>query len=414
MRSTTSRRRRAAFVTLLLLLAAGMLAANWPQWRGPHRDGIAALDRKGPWPQKLNQLWKVEVGEGHSSPIVVGDRIFLLARKNENEVAYSLAPEDGKTIWLQSYAAPYQVNSAASAHGKGPKSTPVADQGRLYTFGISGILSAFETAGGKLLWRKDFSKQYKATSPAFGTAMSPVVAGGRLIAHVGGHAGGALTALDAQSGEPLWSWSDDGPAYTSPIVTTIAGVRQIITQSEKQIVGVAFDDGKLLWKIPFTTPYDQNIVTPVVYKDTLIFSGHQQRTFAVRVAQSGGKWSTQELWSNDAVPMYMSSPVLSGDHLFGFTEKRRGSLFCLDARDGKLLWTDEGRQGDNASLVLAGGDLLVLTTEGELLVVPASPGGYKVTASYEVAGTPTWAHLAIAGNRILIKDQTTLAAWSLD
>lgn len=413
MRSTV-RGRFAAFLTLLFLVTAAALAADWPQWRGPHRDGIATLDHTGAWPEKLNLRWKVEVGEGHSSPIVMGDRVFLLARKGENEIASSLALENGKTVWQQSYPAPYEMSSVARAHGKGPKSTPVADQGRLYTFGISGVLSAFDAAGGKLLWRKDFSKQYKATSPEFGTAMSPVVAGGRVIAHVGGQAGGALTAFDAQSGEPVWSWSEDGPAYTSPIVTTLAGVRQVVTQTEKQIVGVSFENGKLLWKIPFTTPYDQNVVTPVIYKDTLIFSGHQQRTFAVRVTQNGGKWSAEEIWTNDAVPMYMSSPVLSGDHLYGFTEKRKGSLFCLDARDGKVLWTDEGRQGENASLVLAGNHLLVLTTEGELLVVPASPSGYKAAAAYEVADTPTWAHLAIAGNRILVKDQTTLAAWSLE
>jgi outer membrane protein assembly factor BamB len=414
MRSTLIQRGFAVSLALLFLATAAALAGNWPQWRGPQRDGVASLDHSGAWPEKLKQRWKVEVGEGHSSPIVVRDRVYLLARKGENEIASSLALESGKTIWQQSYAAPYEMSPVAQAHGKGPKSTSVIDQGRLYTFGISGVLSAFDAAGGKPLWRKDFSKQYKATSPAFGTAMSPAVAGGRVIAHVGGHAGGALTAFDAQSGEPVWSWSEDGPAYTSPIVITLGGVRQVVTQTEKQIVGVSFDSGKLLWRIPFTTPYDQNVVTPVVYKDTLIFSGHQQRTFAVRVAQNAGKWSAREIWTNDAVPMYMSSPVLSGDHLYGFTEKRKGSLFCLDARDGKVLWSDEGRQGDNASLVLAGGQLLVLTTGGELLVVPASPSGYKTAASYEVADTPTWAHLAVAGNRILVKDKTTLAAWSLE
>jgi outer membrane protein assembly factor BamB len=414
MHSTSIQRKFAAALALLFLATVAALADNWPQWRGPQRDGVASLDHAGAWPEKLKQQWKVEVGEGHSSPIVVGDRVYLLARKGENEIASSLALESGKAIWQQSYAAPYEMSPVAQGHGKGPKSTSVVDQGRLYTFGISGVLSAFDAAGGKLLWRKDFSKQYKATSPAFGTAMSPAVAGGRVIAHVGGHAGGALTAFDAQSGEPVWSWSEDGPAYTSPIVITLGGVRQVVTQTEKHIVGVSFDSGKLLWNIPFTTPYDQNVVTPVVYKDTLIFSGHQKRTFAVRVAQSAGKWSAQEIWTNDAVPMYMSSPVLSGDHLYGFTEKRKGSLFCLDARDGKVLWSDEGRQGDNASLVVAGDQLLVLTTEGELLVVPASPSGYKAAASYDVADTPTWAHLAVAGNRILVKDKTTLAAWSLE
>ena len=414
MHITSFRTPSAVPLILLLLATAAALAGNWPQWRGPHRDGVASLDHQGPWPQKLTLQWKVEAGEGHSAPIVAGDRIFLLAREGENEVVSSLALETGKTIWRQSYAAPYEMNSAARGHGKGPKSTPVLDGGRLYTFGISGVLSAFDAASGKLLWRKDFSKQYSVTSPDFGTAMSPIVAGGRVIAHVGGSQGGALTAFDAASGEPVWSWSGDGPSYASPILVTLSGVQQIVTQTQSQIVGVAFDNGKLLWTIPFTTPFDQNIVTPVVYNDTLIFSGHQERTFAVRVTASAGKWTAEQIWTNDAVPMYMSSPVVRGDYLYGFTEKRKGSLFCLDARDGKVLWTDEGRQGDNASLVLAGGQLLVLTTEGELLVVPASSSGFKVTASYEVADTPTWAYPAVAGNRILVKDQTILTAWSVE
>jgi len=412
-RTRTSRRFAALFVPLLFTAVAA-LAGNWPQWRGPARDGVAELDHEGAWPKTLKLRWKVEVGEGHSSPIVVGDRIFLLARQGENEVASSLALDTGKTIWRQTYPAPYEMVSVASAHGKGPKSTSVVDQGRLYTFGISGVLSAFDAASGKPLWRKDFSQQYKATWPAFGTAMSPAVVDGRVLAHVGGSAGGALTAFDATTGDAVWSWTEDGPAYTSPIVTTIAGVRQVVTQTQENIIGVAFADGKLLWKIPFTTPYDQNVVTPVVYKDTLIFSGHQKRTFAVRVTHASGKWSAEEVWTNDAVPMYMSSPVLQGDHLYGFTEKRKGSLFCLDAKTGKVLWTDEGRQAENASLVLAGNDLLVLTTQGELLVVPANPSAYSTAAAYEVADTPTWAHLAVIGGQILVKDQTRLAAWSIE
>jgi outer membrane protein assembly factor BamB len=402
------------FGAAALVFAAAALAANWPQWRGPNRDGVVALERGGAWPKTLKLRWKVEVGEGHSSPVAAGDRIFLLARKGEDEAAMSLSLDTGKTIWQQTYAAPYEMVAVARAHGKGPKSTSVVDGGRLYTFGISGILSAFDAASGKLAWRKDFSKQYKSTWPAFGTAMSPVAVDGRVIAHVGGDSGGALTAFDAATGNTVWSWTEDGPGYTSPIVITLAGARQVITQTQNNIVGVAFDDGKLLWKIPFTTPYDQNIVTPVVYKDTLIFSGHQKRTFAVRVTHANSKWSAEEIWTNDAVPMYMSSPVLSGNYLYGFTEKRKGSLFCLDARNGKVLWTDEGRQAENASLVLVGGDLLALTTQGELLVVPATPSGYSATAAYEVADTPTWAHLAVVGNQILVKAQTTLTSWSIE
>jgi len=156
MRLTSFRSPSAVPLILLLLATAAALAGNWPQWRGPHRDGVASLDHQGPWPQKLTLQWKVEAGEGHSAPIVSGDRIFLLAREGESEVVSSLALETGKTIWRQSYAAPYEMNSAARGHGKGPKSTPVLDGGRLYTFGISGIRQAalaqgfFEAVRGNL------------------------------------------------------------------------------------------------------------------------------------------------------------------------------------------------------------------------------------------------------------------------
>jgi outer membrane protein assembly factor BamB len=245
-------------------------------------------------------------------------------------------------------------------------------------------------------------------------AMSPLFVRDLVIAHVGGHDSGALRAFEASTGSTRWSWNGDGPGYASPILVTLSGVEQVVTQTQQYIVSVAPDDGRLLWRMPFTTAYDQNSVTPVQFEESLIFSGHQKSTFALRVSRQGTEWKTQQAWSNSDLTMYMSSPVLRGPWLFGFSEKRRGTLFCLDARDGEAKWVGPGRQGNNAALVLAGESLLAQTTEGELLVTAAEAGAYRPLAQYRIAGRPTWAHPAVTGSDILVKDATHLTLWSLD
>src|SRR5579863_2341369 len=244
------------FVTVFLQ------GADWPQWRGPNRDGVVAGEPAA-WPEKLNLKWKIAVGEGHASPILAGASAYVFTRLNDAETISSIDPASGKLRWQQHYPAPYQMNPAATGHGQGPKSTPLYSNGRVYTLGINGILSCFDAETGQLRWRKDFAQQYKEGAPDFGTAMSPVVDNGLLIAHVGGTKRGALTAFDAATGAVKWTWDGDSPAYASPIVVDLGGVRQVVTQSKSNIVGVAAATGKVLWTIPFKTSYDQNIVTPV-------------------------------------------------------------------------------------------------------------------------------------------------------
>src|SRR6516225_2775168 len=226
--------RRATCFAALLASAVVTWAQEWPQWRGPNRDGIVGgYSAPALWPEKLNLKWKVNVGEGHSSPVTAGGRIYLHTRQGEREVVLCLRPETGEVIWQQGYAAPYTVNPAAARHGKGVKSTPVVQGGRIYTMGINGILSCFDANTGKPQWRKEFG------SPDFGNAMSPLVDRGLLIAHVGTSGRGALTAFDAETGAEKWSWKGDGPAYASPIVVEADGVRQVVTQSQRNIVGVS-------------------------------------------------------------------------------------------------------------------------------------------------------------------------------
>ena len=399
-----------------LLFALAVVAASpqdWTQWRGPARDGrTTVFAPPETWPERPKQVWKVDAGEGHASPVVAGDRVYLLSRVAEQEAltAYDLAT--GRQLWRQTYAAPYTMNPAATGHGRGPKSTPLVHGGRVFTLGIAGVLSAHDAGDGRVLWRKDFAKDFPASSPDFGASMSPIADGATVIAHVGGKDNGALTAFDAATGAPRWSWKGDGPAYASPVIADFGGVRQIITQSQSRIVGLALDGGRLLWEMPFTTDYDQNIVTPVVSAGLLIYGGLNKPTVAARVAQAAGKWTVSEVWRNADVPMYMNSPVAIGGVLVGMTHRNRGQFFAADLKTGATLWTSPGRQGENAALLAAGEVVLAVDTDGELIVFRPSGTGYQEVRRYALTDSPVWAHPAPTADGLLVKDATSLTRWS--
>jgi outer membrane protein assembly factor BamB len=394
-----------------VLLSSISLRADWPQWRGPNRDGLVKnAVIPATWPKTLKEEWKVAVGMGHASPVEANGKIYVFARQGEDEVLLCLDAATGKEIW-KSVPQPtaYEMHEAARGHGKGPKSTPVVSNGVVYTLGISGVLSAYDAATGKLKWRREFSKDYPRTSPLFGTATSPLVDSGLVIAHVGGHDKGALTAFDAQTGATKWSNAMDGPGYASPVIVTLAGARQIVTFMQKDLVGVDFATGKLLWKLPSKTQYDENINTIVPYKDMLIFSREGQGLAAIRLTKQGAEIVPQQVWVNKDAELYMSTPVLQGNLLFGMTARQKGQLYAVDADTGKTVWQSPGRIGENAAILNLGGKaILFLTNEANLIVVPADAKTYAPVAQYTVASSPTWAHPLILGQRILIKDETSL------
>lgn len=383
--------------------------SGWSQWRGPRRDGTAAITLPANWPAKLTKRWEITVGAGHSSPVVAADRVVIHARQGDREITRAVGLTTGQEVWRDEYAAPYTVNPAARAHGPGPKSTPAVASGRVFTLGISGVLSALDLKTGKLLWRT----QPPSAPPLYGTAMSPLVDGTRVIAHVGGHNSGALTAFDAATGAVRWRWAGDGPAYASPVVATIAGTRQVITQTQKSIVGVNAANGALLWQLPFSTSFDQNAVTPVVRGDLVIYAGLDKPTTAVRIGLKGKQWAATPLWQNAQLPMYMSSPVIRGTTLYGLSHRNSGQFFALDVATGKTIWTTKGREGENASLIAAGPLLLLSTTNAELIVARAQATGLEEIRRYTVADSPVWAHPALAPGALLVKDADKLICWSL-
>jgi outer membrane protein assembly factor BamB len=402
-------------VTLMAWLVASLGAhqaqpsrrADWPQWRGPARDGLLAPDA-GDWPAKLSKRWELAVGSGHASPVIAGNRVIVLSRQGDREVVRALDLATGKPRWQADYQAFYTVNPAALAHGPGPKATPAVAGGRVFTFGIGGVLSAFDLASGKLLWRTPAP----AALPEYGTASSPLIEGTSVIVHAGGYNNGALTAFDAAKGTPRWQWTGDGPGYGAPVIATIGGVRQVIAVTQKLIVGLSAADGKLLWQQPFTTTFNQNAVTPVVNRDVVIFSGLNKPTTAVRPRLAGSTWVVDTVWTNDQVPMFMSSPILIGGTLFGFTHRNRGQLFALDAASGKSLWTTQGREGENASLLGNRSWLVVSTTNGELVVGRPEATAFKEVRRYKIADSTVWAHPAIAGGSIVIKDADKIICWT--
>ena len=394
---------------LLVALVTSPLAqtpgAAWPHWRGPARDGVASgFTVPATWPAQLTRKWQAKVGVGHASPVISGNRVVLHSRIENREVVAAYDLDSGKQLWQDGVDAPYTVNPAAQGHGPGPKSTPAIAGGRVFTFGISGIFSAHDLATGKLLWRKNAPK----TPPEFGTASSPLVDGNVVIAFLGGQGAGALTAMDVATGAERWRWTGDGPAYSSPIIATFAGSKQVIVQSENRLVGVSAADGKLLWETAIKTPYAQNSVTPLVVGDLVISAGLDNPTIAFRVA--AGK--PAPAWTNPDVSMYMSSPAVSGSAIYGLSNKSRGQFFAIDAKTGKTLWTTKGREAENASIVRAGEYLLLATTNSELIVARANDARYEEVKRYVVADSAMWAHPAFAGRTIIVKDVNTLTAWA--
>ena len=400
----------AMILTCLSVTIVGQSSVGWPQFRGPNRDAnVSDVSVPQTWPKALKEEWKVTVGVGHASPVVADGKIFVFARQGEEEVLLGLNAATGKELWRSSQPIAYEMHEAAVGHGKGPKSTPVVYKGNVYTLGISGVLSCHDANTGKLKWRREFSKQYPKTSPLFGTAMSPLIDSGLLIAHVGGHDKGALTAFDPETGVTKWSNEVDGPGYSSPIVVNLAGVRQVVTSTQKNVIGVDVATGKTLWTLPAKSQYDENSVTAIAFKDMVVFSREGQGLSAIRFEKQEAGLVPKEVWNNKENMMYLNSPVLVGNTLFGLSPLKKGQFFAIDADTGKTLWQGPGRMGENAAILnLAGKFLVLLINDGNLVVLPANAKEYLPAAQYTVATTPTWAHPVVMGHRILVKDQTSL------
>jgi RNA polymerase sigma factor (sigma-70 family) len=385
---------------------------EWSQWRGPDRDGVIhSVTVPAQWPEALKEVWQVPVGKGVASPVVVGDKVYLLTRqKNDDEIVTCHDLKDGKEVWhSEPYPAPYKAGPGEGNADDRPRSTPAVAGGRVFTLGMTGILSCFDAATGKLLWRKD--TKY---APYMGS--SPLVADGLCIICVSdGAKTGGVTAFDARSGDVSWRLDEGGSAMSgSPILVDLAGERQVVTYSNWNACGVSLATGKKLWGVG-PGGAGMPCTTPARYNDLLVLADNMDSLRALRLEKGEKGITAKEVWkSKEDLKLYYSSPVVVGDLVFGMSTKNGGCFFCLDAKRGKTLWESDGRQGGYASILSLGSAVLVLKDRGQLLVVKPSGAAFEKLAEYRVSDRPTMAHPVFLGDRILIKDDITFRMFRIE
>lgn len=384
------------------------VAQDWPQWRGPNRDGVATgFTAPATWPAALTQGWRVVVGAGDASPALVGGKLYVCARQGNEEMTLCLSASDGKELWRDHYEAP-AITGAAGSHA-GLRSSPAVAEGKVVTLGVSGILSCLDAATGALAWRNNSFTEV----PKFYTSMSPLIVDGMAIAHLGSEANGALVAFDLAGGAEKWRWAAEGPQYASPVLMALDGAKVIVTLSAKSFIGVKTADGKLLWQVPFVPQgMTYNAATPIVVGQTAIISGAGRGTKAFRIDRQGDTYAATELWTNADMAAQYCTPVLKDGLLFGVNN--RGQLFCLNGTSGQTAWVDATPHGRGfGTMVDAGNAVVALPADGALLVLQPSDAAYTELAKYKVSETPTYAYPVLSGKSIYIKDQDALTLWTL-
>src|SRR5688572_7375712 len=395
-------------IALLCLIGAStsVFAQDWTQWRGPTRDGMvpAAVIPKA-WPSAVTRGWALEIGEGYSSPVIGSGRVFVHSRRDPDEIVSAIDLATGKVVWQQRYQSEFKKNQYATQMAKGPNSTPLIAGSRLYTLGVTGILTAWNIADGTVAWRNDYSASIDTSKLFCGTSMSPMLEGGSLILHVGSDVhGGRVLALDPGTGKERWSSKGLGPGYASPLAVTIDNVRQIITMTNGSIIGIDASNGAPLWSIPFPDEWHENIVTPIWTGSALIVSGTRQGTQANAIARAAGTWQPKQLWKNAEVTMYTVSPVFAEGVIYGMSNKRRGHFVALDAETGAVKWATQGRDGNHASILQTKQHLLFLTDGGALIVAQRTPEGFKELRRYEIGKSPTWTLPVFLPDGLLVRD----------
>ena len=307
--------------------------------------------------------------------------------------------------------APFTMHSAATRTGPGPKSTPAFANGRLYSIGMTGIVTAWDAATGKQVWQKPGS------TPVPDVHDPRVLAGRRSrTRHLPRRRPrrGALTAFDVNTGAEKWSWKGDGPGYGSPIVADIGGTRQVITITQGKLVGVDAANGTLLWERPVRHHQHHQLDDAGGLRADGHRVGQRRADACAGDRQAGEPVGGRHVWENADIPMRMSNAVIVGDMLFGLSKRNSGQYFAVDAKTGKTLWISEGRQAANAAIARSGDLFFSLEDDGELVVVRNSKTGFEPVQRYKVADAATWAQPAYSGNRILVKDVSTLSLWTLN
>lgn len=392
-------------VTLLLLVCtAPASAGDWPQWLGPRRDASTS-EKVAPWKDKLEVVWRQPVGEGNSSPVVADGRVFIhakIADKNEEEVvAYDA--RTGKELWRT----PYPRAEFQSEYGNGPRGTPTVVDGKVYTFGITGVLTCFAADTGKIAWQVDTIKDFNTPKMTFGMAGSPLVEGDKVLVNIGAK-GASIVAFDRHNGKVVWKVRDDGASYSSPIALGEGKNRQVVFLTAKGVVSLNPADGSTYWEYPLVDLLFESSTTPILAGDILLASSITFGSAGLRLDRKDDKPSFKEEWKNKVLTSYFSTPVPVGkEHIYIVTGNlltQTATLHCIEAKTGRIQWSRRKVGTYHASLMRTGDDKLLLLEEaGNLVLMEPSPKEYKELARAKVCGK-TWAHPALADGLLYLRD----------
>lgn len=375
----------------------------WPQWRGPSRDGQVGGES---WPASLadvRELWSLEgLGPSYSGPLVLPDRVITTETVDEElEVVRALDRRDGTELWRASWSGAMRVPFFAAKNGSWIRATPASDGDAVFVAGMRDVLVCLDVASGAERWRQDFPR-LGAEVPAFGFVSSPLLVRDTVVVQ----AGGAVVALDKQSGAPRWRALEDGggdeSAFSSPILATLAGTEQLVVQTRTTLAGLAPDTGTVLWSRPIEAFRGMNILTPLALGDALFTSAYGGRALRLDVRAGAQGLALEPTWDTPQQG-YMTSPVAIDGHIYLFLRSNR--FACLDFASGEERWTS-GPTGDEYwSLVAQGGRVLALSDTGTLRLIAASPASYEVLDERELVAGPSWAHLAVAGDELHVREQ---------
>ena len=407
--------RQILFATLLFAWSAAAVgparaADDWNQWRGPLRTGEVAGTQ---WPGDLSSLepvWRVELDKGYPGPIVSRDKVFVAETAGgKTEVVRALDRATGRELWRASWPGDGSVPFFAASSGDWIRATPAFDGDSLFVAGMNELLVSLDAETGRDRWRVDFPARYGTKVPDFGYVSSPLVDGGHLYVQ----AANSLIKLDKESGEPVWrslafdaSIMNSG-AFSSPVLAEIHGRRQLVVQTRETLYGVDPASGEKLWSQPVPHFRGMNILTPTVHADGIFTSAYKQRSFFYRIEQRDGRFEPVEAWTEKS-QAYMSSPVVVDGH--AFLHAGSGRLVCIDLATGENRWTSPPL-GKYWSMAVQGDKILALASDGELHLIRADPGSFRLLDSRQVSDQPTWGHLAVSGNELFVRELEGITAF---
>ncbi len=382
--------------------------ASWTDYRGPDRDGIyKATSIRTDWPSGgLPEIWRQKVGGGYASVVVAEGKVFTIEQRRDQEFVAAYDFNTGEELWTNSWDSHFQETMG----GPGPRATPTWHEGKIYALGGAGELRALEAATGKLIWRKNILSENGARNLEWAMSGAPLVVDDKLIVLPGGTSGKSIAAYNKDTGETIWKSLNDKQAYTSPMLVTLAGKRQVVLVSAPRMLAVDPEDGSLLWSYPWKTSYDANCAQPLIVDDDHVFvsSGYGTGAALVKIESDGDGLRAKEVWKNNTMKNKFNSSVLHDGIVYGLDE---AILSAVDVRTGERKWKG-GRYGFG-QVLLAGNHLIVLTEKGEVALVKATPEGHQEVARFSAIRGKTWNTHAIAGGRLIVRNQTEMACYDL-